>query len=104
MKPAYCRLATGFAVLISLAGVCQAQVSSSRDVYWPGWLGPGRDGWVDAFKAPSRWPEKLQRGWRIKVGTGYGSPLVASGRVYQRRSIAGAGLHLPAALELLRPP
>ena len=82
MKPAYCRLATGFAVLISLAGVCQAQVSSSRDVYWPGWLGPGRDGWVDAFKAPSRWPEKLQRGWRVKVGTGYGSPLVASGRVY----------------------
>ena len=83
MKPAYCRLATGFAVLISLAGVCQAQVSSSRDVYWPGWLGPGRDGWVDVFKAPSRWPEKLQRGWRVKVGTGYGSPLVAAGRVYQ---------------------
>ena len=83
MKPAYCRLATGFAVLISLAGVCQAQVSSSRVVYWPGWLGPGRDGWGDAFKAPSRWPEKLQRGWRVKVGTGYGSPLVAAGRVYQ---------------------
>lgn len=53
------------------------------DDYWPGWLGPKRDGWVSNFKPPTRWPEKLQRAWQVEVGTGYGSPLVAGGRVFQ---------------------
>ena len=35
------------------------------------------------FQPPKKWPEKLQQRWRVKVGAGYGSPLVASGRVYQ---------------------
>ncbi|MEC9008564.1 MAG: hypothetical protein VX877_04835, partial [Planctomycetota bacterium] len=24
--------------------------------YWPGWLGPDRNGWVAGFKSPARWP------------------------------------------------
>lgn len=51
--------------------------------YWPGWLGPQRNGWVGDFKPPKQWPEKLKRVWQAKVGIGYGSSLVAGGRVYQ---------------------
>ena len=68
MSPVYCRLAASFALLFSLAGVCQAQVPSVTEVYWPGWLGPKRDGWVEGFQAPKSWPRKLKRGWRVKVG------------------------------------
>ncbi len=50
---------------------------------WPGWLGPERNGWVEGFQAPKVWPKELKRVWQAKVGAGYGSPLVADGRVYQ---------------------
>jgi len=30
------------------------------DHYWPGWLGPKRDGWVKDFQPPGRWPERLK--------------------------------------------
>lgn len=59
-----------------------AQTSSGADVYWPGWLGPQRNGWVSDFQPPTPWPEQLKRVWQVEVGTGYGSPLVAGGRVY----------------------
>ncbi len=53
------------------------------EAFWPGWLGPNRDGWVGTFKAPKTWPAKLQTAWRIKVGEGYGTPLVIGDRVFQ---------------------
>ena len=51
--------------------------------YWPGWLGPKRDGWVKGFEPPKKWPAKLKQIWRLKVGTGYGTPVVIGSRVYQ---------------------
>jgi outer membrane protein assembly factor BamB len=54
-----------------------------EEVVWPGWLGPKRNGWVRDFQPPTQWPEQLKRGWQVEVGTGYGSPLVAGGHVYQ---------------------
>lgn len=89
MNRSYCRLAAIFAVLFSLAGGVEAQVSSATEVYWPGWLGPKRDGWVSSFKAPARWPDKLEQGWRVRVGTGYGSPVIAGGLVYQHARLEG---------------
>jgi len=59
------------------------QPAAAADAYWPGWLGPERNGWVPDFQPPARWPAKLKRGWQVEVGSGYGSPLVAAGRVYQ---------------------
>ena len=56
---------------------------AAADIHWPGWLGPNRDGWVSDFRPPAQWPKQLQRGWSVEVGTGYGSPLVSGGRVYQ---------------------
>ena len=53
------------------------------EAFWPGWLGPNRDGWVGTFKAPKTWPAMLQTAWRIKVGEGYGTPLVIGDRVFQ---------------------
>jgi outer membrane protein assembly factor BamB len=55
----------------------------AADANWPGWLGPNRDGWVSNFQPPAKWPEQLKKAWQVEVGTGYGSPLLANGRVYQ---------------------
>ena len=68
-------------ILLALASTWQS--ASGADVHWPGWLGPKRDGWVSTFKPPTRWPEELKKVWQVEVGTGYGSPLVSGGRVYQ---------------------
>ena len=59
------------------------QFSSTKNLDWPGWLGPKRNGWVSGFQPPTRWPERLKKTWQVEVGIGYGSPLVAAGRVYQ---------------------
>ncbi len=56
---------------------------SAAEVHWPGWLGPERNGWVNSFRPPTRWPERLAQNWQVEVGAGYGSPLVADGLVYQ---------------------
>ena len=53
------------------------------EVLWPGWLGPTRDGKVEHFKVPTKWPEKLKEVWRVDVGTGYSTPIVAGDRIYQ---------------------
>ncbi|MFC1596326.1 PQQ-binding-like beta-propeller repeat protein [Planctomycetota bacterium] len=59
------------------------QLSSGAEVDWPGWRGPKRDGWVSGFQPPARWPERLTKDWQVEVGTGYSSPLVAGGSVFQ---------------------
>ena len=56
---------------------------SNAETHWPGWLGPDRNGWVSGFEPPATWPDNLEKAWRVEVGTGYGSPLVSGGRVYQ---------------------
>jgi outer membrane protein assembly factor BamB len=53
------------------------------DVHWPGTLGPQRDGWVEYFQPPAEWPKKLTQVWQVEVGSGYGSPLVADGHIFQ---------------------
>ena len=68
--------------LILLLISCLIQVTNADD-FWPGWRGPGRDGKVTGFRPPSRWPDQLEKEWQVKVGTGYGSPLVSNDRVYQ---------------------
>ena len=70
--------------LIMLIVGSTRQPSCSAEIIWPGWLGgPERDGWVNGFQPPAEWPKQLQRGWQVEVGTGYASPLVSGGRVYQ---------------------
>lgn len=49
---------------------------------WTQWRGPARDGSVSAKNAPSAWPEALKLSWRVEIGEGYSSPVVAAGRVF----------------------
>jgi outer membrane protein assembly factor BamB len=64
-------------------GLGNVLAQTAADAFWPGWLGPERNGCVESFQPPARWPEKLKKGWQVEVGTGYSSPLVADGLVYQ---------------------
>src|SRR5580658_9944302 len=49
---------------------------------WPQWRGPNRDGVATGFIEPKAWPEKLQLKWKVEVGEGHSSPVVADGRIY----------------------
>lgn len=50
---------------------------------WPAWRGPQRDGHVPPGSAvPKSLPSELQPVWRIKVGDGFASPIVAGGKVF----------------------
>jgi outer membrane protein assembly factor BamB len=69
------RLLTGFIFLLLTATVASAQE-------WTQWRGPARDGSVSVKNAPAAWPEKLQQTWRVEIGEGYSSPVVAGGRVF----------------------
>ncbi len=56
------------------------QTNVTRD--WPQWRGPARDGIVPATAAPDAWPSALKAAWRVEIGEGYSSPVVAGGRIY----------------------
>ena len=49
---------------------------------WTQWRGPGRDGLVTSKYVPAVWPQSLQRAWRVEIGEGYSSPVVAGGRAF----------------------
>jgi outer membrane protein assembly factor BamB len=49
---------------------------------WPQWRGPNRDGFSGAFSEPRVWPEKLNMKWKVSVGEGHSSPVVADGKIY----------------------
>jgi outer membrane protein assembly factor BamB len=68
----------GIGVLLVVLAVAPAIVAQE----WTQWRGPGRDGSVSGKNAPSAWPEKLERAWRVEIGEGYSSPVVAGGRAF----------------------
>ena len=49
---------------------------------WTQWRGPARDGSVAAKNVPAAWPETLKQSWRVEIGEGYSSPVVAGGRAF----------------------
>ena len=49
---------------------------------WPQWRGIHRDGVAVGFPEPKAWPEKLTLKWKVNVGEGHSSPVVADGRIY----------------------
>jgi outer membrane protein assembly factor BamB len=62
-------------IALALSNTCFAQD-------WNQWRGPNRDAVVASFSAPSTWPDKLKPLWKIQVGIGHSSPVVAGKRVY----------------------
>lgn len=63
-----------FCLVVSLAAVWGDD--------WPQWRGPHRDGVTLGFVEPKAWPEKLTLKWKVNVGEGHSSPVVADGRIY----------------------
>jgi outer membrane protein assembly factor BamB len=49
---------------------------------WTQWRGPTRDG-VMRFNEPKTWPETLKTKWKVEIGEGYASPLLAGGRILE---------------------
>ncbi len=68
--------------LLLLAALSVAS-ASAETAAWPGWRGPARDARVKEFVPPEVWPEKLESVWRVEVGEGYATPLVAGDRIFQ---------------------
>jgi outer membrane protein assembly factor BamB len=54
----------------------------AADDFWPGWLGPERNGRVKGFQSPRDWPATLNKKWSVEVGSGYGSPVVVDGKAF----------------------
>jgi outer membrane protein assembly factor BamB len=54
-----------------------AVVVSAQD--WNQWRGPARNGSVAERDTPAAWPESLRKVWRVEIGEGYASPVVANG-------------------------
>lgn len=48
---------------------------------WPQWRGPSRDGHATSL-ARATWPEALKPAWKVPVGEGHSSPVVAGGSVF----------------------
>src|SRR5262249_2676330 len=46
----------------------------------PKWRGARREGAVTA--GPTSWPEHLRMQWKVAVGEGHSSPIIAAGRIY----------------------
>jgi outer membrane protein assembly factor BamB len=67
-----------FSAAVWLAG--SVSVVAAQD--WPQWRGPSADATVAAPGVPAAWPAAYARVWRVEVGEGYASPVVAGGRVF----------------------
>lgn len=66
----------GFLLALMLAA------TAARAQEWTQWRGPARDGSVSGKNVPEAWPESLKQSWRVEIGEGYSSPVVAGGRVF----------------------
>jgi len=67
-----------FAVFVFMLAL--GQTANAQE--WTQWRGPARDGLVPAKNTPAAWPKSLQKVWRVEIGEGYASPVVAGGRAF----------------------
>jgi outer membrane protein assembly factor BamB len=83
------RLARALTLLLLVTGALRADD-------WPQWRGPNRDGvWNETGILETFPPSGLKVRWRVPVGPGWSSPVVANGRVY----LTDAELRPPKAKE-----
>lgn len=89
--------------LVLLAGLA----SSAAD--WPRWRGPHNNGLVPAGEwVPETLPAEAKPRWRIPVGGGFASPVVAGGRLFHLDNVEGKetahALDVETGRELWRTP
>ena len=73
-------LRISIASLVFAAAILFRLASVAAD--WPQWRGPNRDGHVTDFSIPAVWPKTLREEWKVTVGVGHSSPVVANGKIY----------------------
>ena len=67
-------------ILIANAMILFTMTGLAAD--WPQWRGPNRDAKVSDAAIPSTWPKALKEEWKVTVGLGHSSPVVANGKIY----------------------
>jgi outer membrane protein assembly factor BamB len=56
---------------------------------WPQWRGANRDGKATGFETPKQWPAELDVVWKVTVGLGDASPVMAGNKVYSFGRVGG---------------
>jgi len=67
---------------ISIVALLFVATTVAKAQDWTQWRGPARDGSVAGKYAPATWPAELKQSWRVEIGEGYSSPVVAGGKVF----------------------
>ena len=62
-------------LVLALASTCLTAMAGD----WPQWRGPKRDGHSAEAASIQSFPKELKPSWKIPVGTGFSSPIVAGG-------------------------
>lgn len=70
----------GLWTMFLTAGTVLLLAPTARAQDWPQWRGPTRDG--NAPRVKAAWPKDLKEEWKVTVGVGHSSPVVAAGRIY----------------------
>ena len=70
------------AILLALTLVTTTALTFAQNADWNQWRGPRRDGIVQAFTAPSAWPDRPKQLWKVPAGIGHSSPVVSGNRVF----------------------
>ena len=74
--------------MVCVVALAAGSLASAAD--WPRWRGPAVTGHVpDGAKLPKTLPDKPKVLWRVPVGDGVGSPVVAGGKVFYLDNQAG---------------
>ena len=66
---------------LAVAAIAVAVTAASAQD-WNQWRGPSRTGVAMDFKPPASWPDRPTRAWKVAVGIGHASPVVADGRIH----------------------
>lgn len=77
-------------LFVALTGILVISMTTSAfSQDWPQWRGPNRDGKVTGFEAPKLWPAELDVKWKVTVGLGDASPVIAGGKLYSFGRVGG---------------
>ncbi len=68
-------------IALAVAAIAVA-VTAASGQDWNQWRGPSRTGVAMDFKPPPSWPDRPTRAWKVAVGIGHASPVVADGRIH----------------------
>ncbi len=69
-------------ILLSFIAVSIIFIHNCFAQNWPQWRGPNRDGKVENLALPAVWPDSLKLQWKVAVGQGRSSPIVANDQIF----------------------